>query len=230
MKSGFSVCAAVGALLVACSAGAVGVPGQGTWKTTLLPRDLDGNAVNGPEAFYDTALNITWLRNATMYGNWSAANTWANTLLVGGIGGWRLPTMVDTGTPGCNDAYGGTDCGFNVQTATSELAHLWYVTLGNKALYDTAGNTQPGWGKTNTGDFEYMGNAYWSGLGYAPDPGRAWYFWTWAGEQTSQSKTTWSGALAVHTGDVAPVPEPQTYALMLMGISALVLALRRRPR
>jgi hypothetical protein len=68
---------------------AVGVPGQGTWETTLLPRDLDGNLANGPEAFYDTVLNITWLRNAKVNGlmTWTSANTWANTLVVGGVGG-----------------------------------------------------------------------------------------------------------------------------------------------
>jgi len=36
---------------------AVGVSGQGTWETTLLPRDLDGNPLT-IEAYYDTVLNI----------------------------------------------------------------------------------------------------------------------------------------------------------------------------
>ena len=39
------------------------------------------------------------------------------------------------------------------------------------------------------------------------------------------------GALAVRTGEVtAAVPEPQTYALALMGLSAMVLAHRRQRR
>lgn len=38
-------------------------------------------------------------------------------------------------------------------------------------------------------------------------------------------------ALAVRPGDVAAtVPEPQTYGLVLMALSALLLARRRRPR
>jgi PEP-CTERM motif len=45
---------------------AAGVPGQGTWETTLQGRDLDGNAANGFEAYYDTVLNITWLADANL--------------------------------------------------------------------------------------------------------------------------------------------------------------------
>ncbi len=35
-------------------------------------------------------------------------------------------------------------------------------------------------------------------------------------------------AVAVRPGDIAAVPEPQTYALTLMGVGALLLAKRRR--
>jgi hypothetical protein len=171
--------AGMGALWAAATAGAglvhaVGVLGQGTWETTLLPRDLDGNLANGPEAFYDTALNITWLRNANVNGlmTWTSANTWANTLVVGGVGGWRLPTMVDTGAPGCDFSHaGGTDCGYNAQTASSELAHLYYVTLGNLAYCPPgdaacAGGPQLGWGLTNTGGFQDLrSSAKWFGTG-----------------------------------------------------------------
>ena len=48
-----------------------------------------------------------------------------------GFSDWRLPTIVDTGSPGCDFSYSGTDCGYNVDTSTSELASLWYDTLGN---------------------------------------------------------------------------------------------------
>ena len=249
MNTGFRTWAALGALLMAGSAGAVGVLGQGTWETTLLPRDLDGNAGNGPEAFFDTALNITWLRNADVNGRmyWPTANTWANTLavpsVVGPIGGWRLPTMVDTGAPGCDYSYaGGTDCGYNVETASSEMAHLWYVALGNKSYCDPAlsragycSGPQPGWGLTNTGGFQNLQSyyPYWSGLEYAPDPGAAWwYFYASHGFQSAfeESLRFQLHALAVRSGDVAAViPEPQTYAMMLLGIGALVLARRRRP-
>ena len=244
---GAVVCAiaAGAALLGATSAQATGVPGQGTWETTLQGRDLDGNALNGPEAFYDTALNITWLRNANAAGlmNWVTANAWANSLVVGGIGGWRLPTMLDTGNPGCDFSYaGGTDCGYNVQTRSggttfSEMGHLFYVTLGNKAFCDPALSTidscvgpQPGWGLTNTGNFQNMQPAYyWSALGF--DAGIVWTFRTNEGSQVLDLKDYARNALAVRPGDVAaPVPEPQTLALLLAGLGALLLVHRRRPR
>ena len=62
--------------------------------------------------------------------NWADANAWAARLdLYGPSGpdGWRLPTVTDAGSPGCNVAYGGTDCGFNVVTSTGEMAHMYYL-------------------------------------------------------------------------------------------------------
>ena len=63
---------------------AAGVQGQGTWETTLQGRDLDGDLSNGPEAFFDTVLNVTWLADAnhaktTNYAaaDSSGAMTWA---------------------------------------------------------------------------------------------------------------------------------------------------------
>jgi hypothetical protein len=117
-------------LLCGTAAQAAPVSGQGTWETTLKARDLDGDGA--ADAFYDTELNVTWLRNANANGlmAWDSAKTWANNLVVGGFGGWRLPFVVDTGMPGCDFSnFGGTDCGYNVQTKSgatvhSELAHL----------------------------------------------------------------------------------------------------------
>ena len=167
----------------------------------------------------------------------SAANAWASGLSVGGFTGWRLPTMVDTGTAGCDFAFAGTDCGYNVQTKAgatvySEMAHLYYVTLGNKAPYTTtgAGNVD-GWGLTNTGDFQNLeAPNYWSGLEYAPVPSAAWLFSTVEGFQTGGDKGVPLFALAVRPGDVAAaVPEPESLALVLLGLAAAGVARRRRP-
>jgi hypothetical protein len=121
------------------------------------------------------------------------------------------------------------------QTVFSELAHLWYVSLGNKA-YCTPGNSacntpQPGWGLTNTGAFSNMqASDYWSGVAYAPNPSfRAWHFDTNFGHQLSRVQSDAIYAVAVRPGDVtAVVPEPQTYALLLMGVAAVLLGVRQR--
>ena len=144
--------------------------------------------------------------------------------------------MIDTGTAGCNFAYSGTDCGYNVQTKSggivySEMASLYYDTLGNKGAYNTSGASQSGT-LVNKGDFLNMQSfAYWSGLEYVPDPSNAWLFSPYGGDQNRIGKTSSLYALAVRPGDVvAAVPEPATYAMMLLGLSALVVAVRRRPR
>ncbi len=229
--------ALLAAMALVAAAQAAPVSGQGTSETTLQPRDLDGNSVT--DAFYDTALNITWLRNANVNGllNWTTANNWANGLVFGGYSDWRLPTMVDTGAPGCVvfSYAGGTDCGYNVQTATSEMAHLYYVSLGNLASCPPgdatcAGGPQAGWGLTNTGDFENLqSDFYFFGLEYAPLPVVAWNFGTVDGQQGVSGQSNEFFALAVRPGDVAAsVPEPQAVMLALAALTALALTRRRR--
>ena len=184
---------------------------------------------------------------------WSDANTWASTLTVGSYSGWRLPTMIDTGSAGCNTANSGTDCGYNVQTKTgnhtqyqagqtvySEMASLFYDTLGNKALLSTSGASQTGYGIVNPGDFQNMqSNFYWSGLSYSPDSTLAWDFDTAEGSQYNDSKTWTLYAMAVRPGDVlapaavvapAAVPVPASLPLLLSGIAALGVAGRRQVR
>ena len=91
----------------------------------------------------------------------SDANTWTElttgpTLTTGDC------QMTDGNDGGCDFSYIGTDCGRTCRqnhrriasTVYSEMASMFYDTLGNLAFYDTFGNSkQPGWGFTNTGLF-----------------------------------------------------------------------------
>jgi len=259
-----AVAAAALAVVALPQAHAAGVSGQGTWETTLQGRDLDGDLVNGYEAYYDTALNITWLADANYAKtsgydsdgliNWDGAKKWAAELNVNGKTGWRLPTMSDTGASGCDDSTAnGIHCGYNVQTlnpisglAYSELAYLYYTTLGNKAYCapgdDGCLDIQDGGGLTNVGNFKnvdptffeypyFFKQSYWTEVEYAPGLDAVWAFSMSGGYQYSNySKTQPLGmwAWAVHSGDIAAVPEPQTYALALAGLAAAALMARKR--
>lgn len=174
---------------------------------------------------------------------WDNARAWADNLVWGGFSDWRLPTMVDTGTAGCNLSYaGGTDCGYNVQTKTgntlySEMAYLYYETLGNLAYCDPTTSTattcdeHPGWGWVNTGPFtNVQPDVYWLGVEYAPSPQRAWHFYTYDGGQIRGAKGDALYAVAVRPGDVAAsVSEPQTLVLVMLAMGTAVWARRRRP-
>jgi hypothetical protein len=224
---------------------------------------LFGSAANaalysrlGGQAYYDSTLNITWLANANLadtndFGiggvgfngamSWDAANDWVaamNTAAYLGASDWRLPLMTDTAAPGCDFGYTGTDCGYNVQTKSgstvySEMAHLFYVTLGNTGLHDTGGNLIgcagfPDFCLGNAGPFANLqANYYWTGTAYAPDAGKAWYFNFGSSSQYPEPRASELYAWAVRPGDIAAVPVPG--AVWLFGGSlALLGAVRRR--
>jgi hypothetical protein len=67
---------------------------------------------------------------------------------------------------------------------------------------------------------------YWSGT--SPTVGSAWYFNPVDGFQYDDFRSLPYFAVAVRPGDVAAVPEPQTLALALMALGAMVVARRRR--
>jgi len=215
------------------------VTGQGDWETTLQARDIDGDGT--ADAYYDTTLNISWLADADMIGrvDFSSASSWATSLNVAGVTGWHLPTInIDScGTDGYGDVFwsGGGICGYNVQAATSDMAHLHLVTLGNPSASHQVDPTLQ-----NTGPFANMqAYGYWFSQDYALNPwsgehvtSEAWRYSFHAGRQDNLDKSALLYAWAVHDGDIGqiapPVPEPETYALMLAGLAMMVPLARRR--
>ncbi len=226
----------------------VTVPAQ----AALQGRDLDGSLATF-EAYYDTALNITWLADANYAKtsgfdadgkmDWVTANLWVSQLVVGGYDHWRLPDVgpVNGLSYDYTRSYdGSTDNSYNFTSQRKELAHLFYVTLGNPGFYDTTGAPSGCYvfgaedcfdnpGPFVNAPFPYL---YWN-AGEAPTPAEAWVFRLDMGAlgaavtREENQYLVW----AVHPGDVGSVgvvPEPEAYALWLAGLGCVGLAARRR--
>ncbi len=120
---------------------------------------------------------------------WGAALHWIDAMNAAnylGYSDWRLPTIIDTGSSGCNFAYSGTDCGYNVQTVYSELAYMYHNNLGNQSYYTTTGvdsgthdgGADPNSTLDNVGPFYNLQHiVYWSDLEYAPNTNDVWVFY-----------------------------------------------------
>jgi len=216
----------------------------------------------GSGLIYDDVLNITWLQDAnyaktSLYSGatssifwsgtpgamtWENAKNWADQLVYGGYSDWRLPSVMPVNGSEFNYDYssdGTTDVGFNNTSANSELAHLFYVTLGNVGQeiptggYGGCGITTSCW--THLGPFTNLGTlwgedypAYWTATASGRNPNTVWAFDGFGGYQTDTNATNGVFAWAVRDGDVAAVPEPETYALMLAGLGLVGFAARRR--
>jgi len=220
-----------------------GVPGQGTWESTLQARDIENDGV--VDAYYDTVLDVTWLADANYAQTssydvdglmtWDESQTWIGTLNAAnylGTSDWRLTEIVDLPQQvGCDfTAFVGSpggDCGPNPDTSTSEMAYMFYETLGNLAFYDTSGNpAQPGWGLSNTGLFENIeANVYWSGSELGTDI--AWNFNFNTGWQSNSLKSNSWMSWAVRDGDIAPVPVPSAFWLFSSALGLIGWMKRR---
>ena len=130
---------------------------------------------------------------------------------------------------------------------------MYYVNLGLKSFFNTAGNSlsvrdygifgngtyngvdQTNYGQNNVGLVINLNHpAYWSNIEYAysPNPGStAWYFATLPGVQGGAAKYSQYYAWAVHPGDVvntSTVPEPSIIWLFASGLGLLSLTSRKK--
>lgn len=244
---------------------------SGTAQAALQGRDLNGS-IDSFEAYYDTVLNITWLDGyyhpTGLSGGydagpnywdglttWSLANAWAADLSITDsvnnttYDNWRLPDAnpVNGSSYAVNSSLshtGNYDEGFNITSTNSELAHLFYVTLGNPGYKNTDGTLSGCYvaGSSdcldNTGPFMHLqATGYWSGSlgGFTDGMGTPYAFFMYmqTGFQTFDLWNRSLRAMAVADGDIgigvaASVPEPESYALMLAGLGLVGFAVRRR--
>jgi hypothetical protein len=171
----------------------------------------------GDGMVYDTLLDVTWLKDsnyaATQYANsggtlgdadglmsWDNATAWASSLSVGGVSGWRLPT-INFGNPRP------TATGESPNTG-NEFGWLWYqLTGGGFFPSDPSPFTNiPFLDGSHT-------ESYWSGLETGPMTAER-ILIDCACWDTYYDKSHELYAWAVHSGDVAGVPEPGALLLM----------------
>jgi hypothetical protein len=210
----------------------------GSGHAALFARNLDADPLT-IEAYYDSGLNISWLADASLAKTSGAdsdgrlsrddATLWASGLNIGGVTGWRLPTVKPVDGVAFNYNFsndGSTDVGYaNTGVGwglASELGYLYYVTLGNAATL------------TNTGPFANFDlGDYWTGTPGGNPATDGFFFNTLGGLQDVASLGFTLGAWAVHDGDVgatSSVPEPGVAGLLGLALPAMWGTIRRRQR
>ena len=188
----------------------------------------------------NTHAQYTELTYGRMY--WDEAKTWvADLSFTDGTNvydNWRLPSVGPVNGASFNYVYttnGSTDVSYNITSPQSEMAHLYYVTLGNQGAYTPAGDDSGCYVNVVNTCLDYTNPfsnleddaPYWSSTEYAPGSGDAWIFDIATGFQRGLYEYHTSYALAVSPGDVGAVPEIETYALMLAGLALVGWRARR---
>ncbi len=189
----------------------------------------DGTSTTDGEMSWDNA--VDWADGLSYYDTVRAV-TWDD---------WRLPTVGPVNGIAFDYNWstdGSTDHGYNISapgsaypgSTASELAHLYYTTLGNLSSFTISGNYQPGSGVNNSGPFYNIESyTYWSGTEYALDPSYAALgLGMFDGGQVYDGKYFTDHAWAVRDGDVGAVPVPAAVWLFGSGLIGLLGVAGRR--
>jgi hypothetical protein len=236
---------AAAAALIAMSASAHAIPisGQGTWETTLQARDINTDGV--VDAWYDTAQDISWMADVN-YAGTSMFHEQAQAFVAGidlyGVTGWRLPTIdFSSGFErrGCSNFRSGTVSACDtsaIDPRDAEITHLINVALGGNSSYVDLGNPIYNSGPFRNlpvGPVSFLTGTLYTGPMLPSDLSFAYAYHRSYGTIRINEVTPFGIAWAVHDGDVgiaAPVPEPETYAMMLLGLAGVGAIARRRAR
>lgn len=173
---------------------------------------------------YDDVLNVTWSRNASLPGGsdltWAEANAWADKLVIGGFDDWRLPHA--SGKPG-----GGPvpdpilDCRTTPELACrdNEIGYMFYYNLRGTYGRGLTGN------QIALGGQQILGIqvSYWATVAdpAAIDPRLAVFFGFGNGLQGRTNLKEQLAGWAVRDGDVAAIPEPTSFLLLVIGLLGL---------
>jgi hypothetical protein len=168
-----------------------------------------GTATYGGQNYnlvYDSGQHLVWLDYTREYDTWSHQVSWATGL--SGVLTYHLNSGINVTWSGVWQlpTTPGTTWGLANE---GEMGHL----------NDELGNTSP---FTNL----RASAAYWSGTEYEPG-NKAWFFIFGDGLQEYDAESMGCYALAVHEGNVAPVPLPASLFVLGPGLVGLA-AIRRR--
>lgn len=214
----------------------------------------------GGGLIYDDVLDITWLQDANYAKTsgydadgrmtWDQAQTWAANLNYGGFDDWRLPILgpVDGTSFDIGFSYDGTtDVSYNITGPHSEMSYMYYANLGLMGKYNPDTSLRTDWGifgnatcnGTNCSSYgqnnvglinNLQAFVYWSGVELTSNPDYVLGFLFKDGYQHTSLKNYDFYAWAVRSGDVAAVPEPEAYAMLLAGLGLVGMMARKGRR
>lgn len=221
----------------------------------LQGRDVDKDASNGFEAYYDTVLDITWLADANYaktsgaYADafptggmwWDFAVTWTQNLNYFGATDWRLPKVISKISSG---TLADVSAGRGAAALESELGYMYYTHLRLGDNPTPSSGTIALSGVPDGYIKNFVADLYWTSDRFAGNQSLAWGLWTsypFAGSQAYVPRVLPEYAWAVHDGDpfgvkvvvpdTPPLPavdEPSSAMLLLVGLGVAAHMLRQR--